>query len=388
VRGRNWSPKHRAPYTAVLIVLWTILVFATLFYFLSAHNWGWTQCIYFCIVTFSTVGYGDYVPEDSILDQVLLLFFLWFNMLVVSVVWSIAVTSAEKEIDELEGKKANDVRIQGLWLLVFILFGSALFMYLESWSFLQAITFTSVTLTTVGYGFLLPDGGAASMICASIFILVGVPLTTIFTGKIGAAIDEKFKHRKQEMSTTAQLGVYLALITIWLFAGTAGFHFLCGRVWSWSECFYLAAVTMTTVGYGDYVPEATLPVTLLCIIYIWGSVCVIGTVLHDLDVLLVDHFTKGMKRFKAMLSRVGFMGFLILLGVVVFDLLEGWGVLNSFVYTSVTCSTVGFGRLYPSTEVSRGWAVAFILLGVPLFGTLVSSISSEYKDEFQHLIAD
>lgn len=388
VRGTGWDPKRRAPYTAAIIVLWAILVFATLFHFLSAHNWSWMQCIYFCIVTFTTVGYGDYVPRDSLVDKVLLIVFIWVNLLVISVVWSIVLACFEEEIDALEGSKHSDACEQILILAVFIFSCAALFMYLESWSFLQAITYVSVTVTTVGYGHLLPNDSATSMICASFLMLVGVPLTAVCTGKIGAAVDERFKERKEQMGSSAQLGVYITLILIWLLVGGAGFYSFNIESWSMTECLYLAAVTMTTVGYGDYAPTTTVPCTLFCIFYVWGSVCAIGTVFNDLDKLLIDLYTKGLERHKAMLYRSGLLGGILCSGMFFFHNLEGWGFLDSFTYNSVTFSTVGYGVLHPSTDLSRGWAIAFILSGVPLFGLLIGTISSEYSDEIRILIAD
>lgn len=56
------------------------------------------------------------------------------------------------------------------------------------------------------------------------------------------------------MSLTSQglaaVGAFLSILTV----GTIGFHYL-ERDWNWVEAFYFATYTLTTVGYGDYVPS-------------------------------------------------------------------------------------------------------------------------------------
>lgn len=384
-KGKTWTPQSRAPYAAALIILWTITVFATLFFYLSTHGWQWLECIYFCIVTVTTVGYGDYVPDDSILDKVLLLIFLWFNMFILSTVLSIVTSKAD---DDMEGPKGKGLGFQTIVLVCMVVGGGVLFMFLEDWSFLEGLTFSTVTLTTVGYGALLPDENSASMMAACVFILIGVPMTGVFVGKLAGAIDDSFKTRKQRMTTGALLGTYIGLIVAWLVLGATGFHLFNGHGWSWPECFYLAAVTMTTVGYGDLVPEKTQADHVMCIMYVWGSVLVLASVLSDLDGLLLDMITKGMKRHAVLGLKGGILTGLLAVGVVAFDFLEGWGLLNSFVYTSVTCTTVGYGHYTPDSLPSRLFAVFFLLLAVPMTGSIVGYIASVYSDEIQSIIAD
>lgn len=55
------------------------------------------------------------------------------------------------------------------------------------------------------------------------------------------------------MSLTSQgLAAFGAFISI-LVIGTVGFHYL-EKDWNWVEAFYFSTYTLTTVGYGDYVP--------------------------------------------------------------------------------------------------------------------------------------
>jgi len=292
-----------------------------------------------------------------------------------------------KWIMTLSNKKGKNLKWHVLNIIGVTIFGATLFMYLESWTFLQGFTFATVTLTTVGYGALLPTGPAA-MICASIFILIGVPMTGCLVGELGGMIDDKFKNKKAAMSKRALILTYVGIIIGWLFLGAQLFHTFNGHGWDWPQCLYLAAVTMTTVGYGDYTPTKTYADHIVTIIFIWGSVIIIAAVFGDLDGLLLDALTAGKNRMQSLITRVMILATIIVTGVVAFDYFEGWSILHGLVYTSVTCTTVGYGHLLPSSAAARLFAVPFLLAGVPMTGCLVSSISGQYSDEISKLIED
>ena len=78
--------------------------------------------------------------------------------------------------------------------------------------------------------------------------------------------------------------------------------------------------------------------------------------------------TKGILRV-AILS----IAFLIAAGTITFHTLEDWSWIESFYFTVVTLTTVGYGDLAPTTEASRLFAAAFILLGV---GTVAGAIGA------------
>ena len=84
------------------------------------------------------------------------------------------------------------------------------------------------------------------------------------------------------------------------------------------------------------------------------------------------------------------VGALLAIGTVVFHLLEGWSIADSFYVTAQTVTTVGFGDLSPSTFYGRIFASIFMVLGVgvvlyALTSTVQSIVQSEMVLTFGQL---
>lgn len=56
-------------------------------------------------------------------------------------------------------------------------------------------------------------------------------------------------------SLTRRLLLIFGLLSVVLAAGTIGFHVVEG--WSWFDSFYMALITLTTVGFGELHPMST-----------------------------------------------------------------------------------------------------------------------------------
>ncbi len=64
----------------------------------------------------------------------------------------------------------------------------------------------------------------------------------------------------ERMSLSSQLVAAIGAFFATLAVGTVGFHWL--EDWTWIEAFYFSTYTLTTVGYGDYLP--TTDTSRLC----------------------------------------------------------------------------------------------------------------------------
>jgi voltage-gated potassium channel len=89
--------------------------------------------------------------------------------------------------------------------------------------------------------------------------------------------------------------------------------------------------------------------------------------------------------------RVVFLAVLgaILLGTVVFRVLEGWSILDSLYVTAQTVTTVGFGDLTPRTPYGRAFAVVFMMVSVgivlyALTSTVQAIVHSELFATYGH----
>ena len=67
---------------------------------------------------------------------------------------------------------------------------------------------------------------------------------------------------------------------------------------------------------------------------------------------------------------------LIAAGTVFFRPVEGWSWLDSYFFTVVTLSTVGYGELVPATPMGKIGTTVFILIGLGIFAVAVQQFGS------------
>ena len=73
------------------------------------------------------------------------------------------------------------------------------------------------------------------------------------------------------------------------------------------------------------------------------------------------------------------LGMLVLIvagGTVFFHHVEGWSWLDSYFFTVVTLSTVGYGELVPVTAIGKIGTTVFILLGLGVFAVAIQQFGS------------
>ena len=69
---------------------------------------------------------------------------------------------------------------------------------------------------------------------------------------------------------------------------------------------------------------------------------------------------------------------LIGIGTIVFKLLEDWTWIQSFYFSVVTLTTVGFGDLHPTSELSRLFTAIYILVGVTITVGSIGIVGANY----------
>lgn len=64
---------------------------------------------------------------------------------------------------------------------------------------------------------------------------------------------------------------------------------------------------------------------------------------------------------------------LVAAGTVIFSLLEDWSIVDSFYFSVVTATTVGFGDITPDTEPAKLFTVVYIIFGISMIGTFLNT---------------
>lgn len=197
---------HTRPVILKLMRVVLFYLFASLFY-AYVENWNVTDCIYFLTVTISTVGYGDFSPTTdgsrmfTILVIVVGLVFI-FSILsdMANFVLDLAEEQAakiakQKDITTFDPWKYWKKRSYSLMMVLFLLFvGSICLWQIEGWTYIQALYFCVVTVTTIGYGDMAVDKDAAK-----IFLLFYIPLAVcIVAGALSSIAAIEVERRADE----------------------------------------------------------------------------------------------------------------------------------------------------------------------------------------------
>ncbi len=84
---------------------------------------------------------------------------------------------------------------------------------------------------------------------------------------------------------------------------------------------------------------------------------------------------------------------LFLIGTFAYHQLEGWSYVDSFYFTGVTLTTVGYGDLHPTTDASKIFTVLFALAGI---GVILASLTflgqyflhheKEFKEKYKNTL--
>ncbi|KAF0301235.1 TWiK family of potassium channels protein 7 [Amphibalanus amphitrite] len=166
------------------------------------------------------------------------------------------------------------------------------------WTYIHSVFFSSTVLTTIGefeqtigYGNMAPRTTPGRLFCM-LFALIGIPLTLSVIADLGAlfatsvsTLYARLAKRAQATATATATGgdsrsvaqlterqeraltLLVALGSLVLYIAVGGGLFLLLEDWPFFESFYFCFVTMTTIGFGDFVPENS-EYMLVCTLYI------------------------------------------------------------------------------------------------------------------------
>lgn len=133
------------------------------------------------------------------------------------------------------------------------------------WKFAGAFYFATTVITTIGYGHSTPMTFPGKFFTI-FYALAGIPLTLVMFQAIGERLNTFMawflKHTKSclklkntEVSQTNLIMVCLLLCSAAVVCGASIFHKY--EAWSYFNSFYYCFITLTTIGFGDFVALQT-----------------------------------------------------------------------------------------------------------------------------------
>lgn len=219
----NLNPKQRSLMIYIIgFAIWTTVGTASVRHLIKGLTYG--SALYFCIVSFLTIGFGDIVPKTS-LAKAMVLFFSLGGVLMMGLIiamirqvvltsggptmfWNLIEKRRAKELQSIEdnaqkitSEEAYD-KIRAIrrsakmrqlnWSLlftignfmVFWLVGAIVFLYVEGWTYFNGVYFCFLCLITIGYGDNVPVTplGRSFFVC---WAVSAVPLMTILISNMG-----------------------------------------------------------------------------------------------------------------------------------------------------------------------------------------------------------
>jgi len=95
--GRFVRAMARRPGTHAIMLSLALTLFGSTVYYHLVEGWSWIDSIYFCVVTLSTVGYGDIVPT-TVPGKLFTIVYIIFSIgLVAAFVHELAQTILEEQ---------------------------------------------------------------------------------------------------------------------------------------------------------------------------------------------------------------------------------------------------------------------------------------------------
>uniref|UniRef100_A0A8C2VZJ7 Potassium two pore domain channel subfamily K member 15 n=1 Tax=Chinchilla lanigera TaxID=34839 RepID=A0A8C2VZJ7_CHILA len=165
----------------------------------------------------------------------------------------------------------------------------------RQWQFAGSFYFAITVITTIGYGHAAPGTDSGKFFCM-FYALLGIPLTLVTFQSLGERLNALVrrlllaaKHclglRQPRVSTENMVVAGLLVCTATLALGAATFaHF---EGWTFFHAYYYCFITLTTIGFGDFVAlqsdealQRKPPYVAFSFLYILLGLTVIGAFLN------------------------------------------------------------------------------------------------------------
>ncbi|XP_070759166.1 potassium channel subfamily K member 15-like [Enoplosus armatus] len=165
----------------------------------------------------------------------------------------------------------------------------------RQWKFAGSFYFAITVITTIGYGHAAPRTDAGKTFCM-FYAVLGIPLTLVMFQSLGERINTLVRYllrrakqglglRETEVSMGNMVLVGLLSCMSTLCIGAAAFSHFEG--WTFFNAYYYCFITLTTIGFGDFVAlqkkdalQKRPPYVVFSFMYILVGLTVIGAFLN------------------------------------------------------------------------------------------------------------
>lgn len=99
---------------------------------------------------------------------------------------------------------------------------------------------------------------------------------------------------------------------------------------------------------------------------------------------MISFYLTLMRFFRAILKswsepnfRINLLLALIILisGTFFYSFIEGWSIIDALYFSTMTVTTIGYGDLHPTTDVSKIFTVFYALIGIGIFVALMAQMA-------------
>ncbi|XP_041810442.1 potassium channel subfamily K member 16-like [Chelmon rostratus] len=130
----------------------------------------------------------------------------------------------------------------------------------SNWDFSSSFFFAGTVVTTIGYGNLSPSTVSGQVFCV-FYALCGIPLNLAFLKQLGKCLTIHLGRLEKGMVSVVPFRQTVEALSVSLFFITGSLLFLVVppllfsyvEGWTFGEGFYFAFITLSTIGFGDYV---------------------------------------------------------------------------------------------------------------------------------------
>ena len=81
-------------------------------------------------------------------------------------------------------------------------------------------------------------------------------------------------------------------------------------------------------------------------------------------------------------------GLLLVAGTIIFMIIEGFSLIDSFYFSFITLATIGYGDFSPSTDLGKLVTVMYSIAGLGIMAALISAIATQRRSNRDHSGAD